>query len=138
MDTSEQITQAVGAVKEASAWLKDTGTDKVAIEAAKGFFGWLKSAFKGKPAKTIEQLEIEINERLLITLETQFDMVLEEDENLRNELSIKLKELEEAFKNKEPQVQKHNEMKVVGDNNISMQDIQGSQISFGEHQKKDK
>jgi hypothetical protein len=127
---TDLINQA-GAILEKSAELVQIPAVSGAIDS---FFNWLSGVFSNKK-KSLEQIELikqnNHNKETITGLMTNLDFVIDDNEDLRKQLEIKVKELDElAKKAGVKNITKTNTMTITGNGNIGLQDINGGNINI--------
>jgi hypothetical protein len=93
-----------------------------------GMFGWLKSKLKGKSQERLEKIENnEHDERVIMAIEAQLEVILEDNEALMAEFEEKIEEVKKAIKSEGNNIGgDQNTIQVNGDGNIVLQSLGGA------------
>ena len=125
----ELVTQASTILSQGAELMKNPAISG----AVGGMFGWLKEILGKKSAK--EKLELieqnKHNDGTIAGLEANLEFILEDNEDLQKQLAEKIKEVESLMEKAGVQsITKTNTMTTTGDGNISLQDLNGGNITI--------
>jgi len=123
---SELIDNTMNVIKQTSDFLKQTGTEEIAKNTAKGFFSWLGNIFTKNSAKEKLKLieENSANQEAIAGLKANLEFILEDNSDLQKQLAEKVKELDLLLKNQATQMTSKN-TSTIGNNSNNNNVVQG-------------